>query len=158
MRRFWKEYEGPLHRLVQQDDGSSAQAPVTDGEREFDEVSDAMERLTHQRRSLSVGAICGCVIRVADARISKKLEYLQAVEASLSPEEGEAGFSLLASNTGNTRGVGLYFRRWHAGLLFIVCDSVASRKEQAPSIQEFVAVARQKYGLILEGGMWEASS
>jgi len=108
----------------------------------------------HQRRSATVGAICGCMVRVVDARISKRLEYLQSCETSISPEEGEAGYSLLAADARDPRGIGLYFRRWQTGLLFIVCDSVHCRKERASTIHEFVALARDKYGLFLTGGMW----
>jgi hypothetical protein len=153
-RRLFKNYEGPLCRQIQRSDGSVDQIAVIDGEKEFDQTSDAMERLVHQRRSATVGAISGCIVRVVDARISKNLEYLQSVEASLSPEEGEAGISLLAANAKDPRGIGIYFRRWQAGLLFIVCDSVPCRKERASTIHEFVALAREKYGLFLTGGMW----
>jgi hypothetical protein len=153
-RRLWKDYEGPLYRQVQHSDGAVDGVAVTDSEKEFDQTTDAMERLTHQRRSATVGAICGCIVRVVEARISKKLEYLQSVESSISPEEGEAGFSLLAANGKDPRGIGIYFRRWQTGLLFIVCDSVPCRKERAATIHEFVALARDKYGLFLAGGMW----
>lgn len=154
LRALWKPDEGPKMRRVQGLDGHFENVMVTEGEREFDQASNAMEKLTHQRRSATVNAICGCVIRVVDARISGNLEYMQSVESSLSPEEGEAGFSLLASNVEPRRGVGIYFRRWHAGLIFMVCDSVPSRKEEAPTIQDFVMLARLKYGLSLEGGVW----
>lgn len=153
-RRLCMDYNGPRSRNVQQKDGSIQDVIVTEGEKEFDQVSDAMERLTHQRRSMTVGAICGCVVRVVDARISGKLEYLQSVESSISIEEGEAGFSLLAANAKEPRGIGLYFRRWHAGLLFIVGDSTPCRREQAPTIRDFVALAHKKYGMNLDGGFW----
>jgi len=153
-RRLWKDYEGPLYRQIKRSDGRVDQIAVTDSEKEFDQTSDAMERLVHQRRSTTVGAVCGCIVRVVEARISKHLKYLQSVEASISPEEGEAGFSLLAANAKDPRGIGVYFRRWQAGLLFIVCDSVPCRKERASTIDEFVALARDKYGLFLTGGMW----
>lgn len=154
-RSLMTPYAGPENRLIQNGDGtfSNTPQPVTAGEKEFDQVSDAMERLTHQRRSETVGAICGCVTRVVDARISGKLEYMQSVEASVYPWEGHGGFSLLAANSG-TRGIGIYYLGWHAGLLFIVGDSVTCRKEVASTIEEFVEVARSKYGLNLEGGMW----
>lgn len=155
-RALVRHYDGPVIRRIQNADGTfgDASQAVTDGEKEFDQVSDAMEKLTHQRRSGTVGAICGCVTRVVDARISGKLEYLQSVEASVSPAEGLGGFSLLASNFGPHRGVGLYYRGWRAGLLFIVSDLVPCRKETAATIEEFVEVANSKYGLNLEGGMW----
>lgn len=80
-----RPYCPPQIRQIQLADGTFRAEPliVTDGEIEFAEISDAMERLTHQRRSTTVGAISGCVVRVVDARISGKLEYLQCAEASL---------------------------------------------------------------------------
>lgn len=154
-RNLMRPYAGPENRFVQNADGtfSNTPQPVTDGEKEFDRVSDAMEKLTHQRRSETVGAICGCVTRVVDARISGKLEYMQSVEASVYPWEGHGGFSLLAANSGR-RGIGIYYLGWHAGLLFIVGDSVTCRKEAAATIGEFVEVARSKYELNLVGGTW----
>jgi hypothetical protein len=155
-RGFMRPYAGPETRHIQNPDGSwnNLTHPATDGEIEFDQVSDALEKLTHQRRSETVGAICGCVTRVVDARISGKLEYMQSVEASVSPAEGHGGFSLLASNVGPVRGIGLYYRGWHAGLIFIVSDPIACRKEDASTIGSFIEVARAKYGLHLEGGTW----
>lgn len=155
-RSLTREYEGPEKAFVQSPDGTSQQAIVTDGEKEFCQVSAAMERLTHQRSSETVGAICGCVTRVVDARISKKLEYLQSVEYGTSPEEGAAGFALLASNY-ETRGIGIYYYGWHAGLVFVVGDPVLCRKESAQTIEQFIDVAKSKYGLSLEGGLWESA-
>lgn len=141
---------------IQNADGSwSDSSPlVTVGEEEFCQVSDAMATLTHQRRSETVGAICGCVTRVVDARISGKLEYMQSVEASVSPAEGHGGFSLLASNIGPIRGIGLYYRGWQAGFIFIASDIVPCRKLVAATISEFIEIARIQYGLNLEGGTW----
>ena len=104
-----KPYEAPKMQSVQQADGTFVHQPFVPkaGEQEFAEISDAMEELVHQRRG-SVGAIAGCIIRVVDARISGKLEYMQAVEVSTFPWEGHSGFTLLASNTG-VRGVGIYY-------------------------------------------------
>ena len=154
-RSLMQPYTGPENCFVQNADGTFAKIPqlVTEGEKEFDQVSVALEKLTHQRRSETVGAICGCVTRVVNARISGKLEYLQSVEASVSPWEGRGGFSLLAANTG-TRGIGIYYFGWHTGLLFIVGDSVTCHKEAAATIEQFVEIAWSKYGLSLEGGMW----
>jgi hypothetical protein len=135
-------------------DGGNWHLLPTDGEKEFDQVSDAMESLTHKRRSETVGAICGCVTRVVDARISGKLEYMQCVEASVSPAEGNGGFSLLASNVGAKRGIGIYYRGWKAGLVFVVNDEVSCRKLIASTIGEFIELARNDYGLNLEGGTW----
>lgn len=144
-----------FRKLITPYDGPNIRSQfVTDGEKEFDQVSNAMEKLTHQRRSETVGAICGCVTRVVDARISRKLEYMQCVEASVSPAEGHGGFSLLASNVGSVRGIGLYYRGWQAGLIFVASDMNSCHKEVAATIGDFIEVARNKYGLNLEGGTW----
>lgn len=153
-RNLMTSYAGPQIRCCQNSDGSWFYLTVTEGEKEFDLVSDAMERLTHQRRSETVGAICGCVTRVVDARISGKLEYMQSVEASVSPAEGHGGFSLLAANVGAVRGIGLYYRGWQAGLIFITGDLNNCHKLVAATIGEFIELARSNYGLILEGGTW----
>jgi hypothetical protein len=120
------------------------------GENEFSAISDAMEELVHQRRG-SVGAIAGCIIRVVDARISRKLEYLQAVEGSVSPWEGHSGFTLLASNS-RVRGVGIYYPSGRLGFLFIVGDTEYVRKENAETVDEFIKIGNEKYGLELTGG------
>lgn len=155
-RGLIEPYNCPKIRHIQNSDGSwgYSDLEVTDGEKEFDQVSNAMERLTYQRRSETVGAICGCVTRVVDARISGKLEYMQRIEASISPAEGHGGFSLLASNAGTVRGIGLYYRGWKAGLIFITGDMIPCRKVFAATIGEFIEIARVDYGLNLEGGTW----
>lgn len=147
-----KSGKSPQTQTVVQADGSAHMAPliVSDGEREFAEISDAMEDLVHRRRG-SAGAIAGCIIRVVDARISQELEYLQAAEVSVSPWEGEAGFSLLASNSG-VRGVGIYYRSGKMGFILVVGDRKYARKENAETIQEFIELGERKYGLKLSGG------
>src|SRR6202043_497285 len=61
----------PQTRTILKPDVSFAGAvPVTAAEREFDEISDAMQEFTHRRNSHTVGAIIGCVVRVVDARLS----------------------------------------------------------------------------------------
>ena len=107
-----------------------------------------MEALTHRRHSASVGAIAGCVTRVVDARISGELEYLQSVKSSLTPWEGNSGFSLLASNSG-TRGIGIYYRSGKVGFLFVVGDGEPCHKEYAETIEEFIEGARARHGLNL---------
>jgi hypothetical protein len=152
-RTLVKPYSGPETRSVQNSDGKFHNAIVTEGEKEFEQVSTAMERLANQRSSETVGAICGCITRVVDARISKKLEYMQSVEAGISAEEGRTGYSLLVSNS-KPRGIGIYYYGWHAGLVFVVGDPVPCRRESAATIREFVKLAKSKYGLSLEGGLW----
>lgn len=145
----------PQLRTVLNGDGSvKTVIPVTAAEREFDEISNAMEEFTQNRNSRTVGAIIGCVTRVVDARLSGKLEYLQALEAGTSPWEGLTGYTLLASNTGDIRGIGLYFRNGKFGFIFVAADTSPCYKEYAPTVAEFIALARTKYGLRLEGGIW----
>jgi hypothetical protein len=145
---------GPKTRTIIEPDGSSRVVAVTIGESEFDDVSDAMERLVH-RRAGSVGGISGCTIRVVDARISKELEYLQAVEASLSPWEGYSGYSLLASNS-DARGVGVYYRSGKVGFVMRVGDQEYVRRVPAETIKDFVARAKAQYEMNLTGGSWDA--
>jgi hypothetical protein len=102
------DYEGPQHRSIQNADGKFETIVVTADEKKFEQISSAMEKLTYLKTSETVGAICGCITRVVDARISTKLEYMQAVEYGTSSEEGRTGFSLLASNRG-IRGIGIYY-------------------------------------------------
>jgi hypothetical protein len=153
-----KPLKSPNLQLVQQEDGTFITQTLvsTAGEDEFAEISDAMIALVHQRRP-SLGAIGGCVIRVVDARISKNLEYLQEVEASESPAEGSAGFSLLASNSG-LRGVGIYYPAGKLGFMLFVGDAEYVRKEYAATMDEFIRIGTNKYGLELtgpKGGNWQ---
>jgi hypothetical protein len=120
---------------------------------EFDEVSNAMEQLVQQRKSQSVGAICNCIIRIVDARISGALEYLQLGSSTISPEEGLGGFSFLASNV-NVRGMGVYYRVGKLGFLFIVGDSQNCRKIYTETLNEFIQIAKTNYGLNLTGVTW----
>jgi hypothetical protein len=147
-----KPSEVPKMQAVQQPDGTLLSQPLnaTSGEKEFAETSDAMLALVHQRRA-SVGAIGGCVVRVVDARISRKLEYLQEVEASEGPAEGSSGFSLLASNSG-VRGIGIYYPTGKVGFMLFVGDPEYVRKESAATIEEFIKIGAKKYGLELVGG------
>jgi hypothetical protein len=142
----------PQLQHVQQPYGTFKTLPlvVSAGEIEFQEISFAMEALVNQRTSQSVGAIAGCIVRVADARISKELEYLQSGEVGVSPEEGQTGFSVLASNTG-TRGIGIYYRSGKIGFVMKVGDLEFCQIEKEPTIQSFIDAAKSKYGLELTG-------
>jgi hypothetical protein len=84
MTELRKPYDPPKTQQVQQPDGTLRTEPLVTsaGEIEFEEIARALEDLTHQRKSETVGAISGSIIRVADARISKQLEYLQSAEAT----------------------------------------------------------------------------
>jgi hypothetical protein len=145
-------YIPPQTQSVQQLDGTFQTMPlvVSADEIEFHEISSAMEALVNQRLSTTVGAIAGCVVRVVDARISKEIEYLQSGEVGISPEEGQSGFSVLASNTG-TRGIGIYYRNGKVGFIMKVGDLELCRVEKAPTIQSFIEAAKSKYDLELTG-------
>ena len=156
MKQLQRPRSVPAMQHVQQPDGTFSVLPFvqSEGEIEFGEISAAMEALTHRRQSKSVGAIAGCVTRVVNARISGELEYLQSVEASVTPWEGNSGFSLLASNT-CTRGIGIDYRSGKMGFLFVVGDREPCHKETAETIKQFIEVARVRYGLNLVGGTWD---
>jgi hypothetical protein len=149
-------YDPPKMQMVQQPDGTFHTVPLvtSEGEREFEEISRALEELTGRRaqgrQQDSVGTICGCIVRVVNARISGKLEYLQSGEVSISPWEGKSGFTFLASNS-DIRGIGIYYRSGKMGFLFIVGDSEYCRQEYAETLNQFVAMARMTYGLTLTG-------
>jgi hypothetical protein len=145
-------YVPPQEQHVQQPDGTFKIAPlfVSAGEIEFQEISHAMEALVGKRLNQSVGAIGGCIVRVVDARISKEIEYLQSGEVGVSLEEGQFGFSVLASNTG-TRGIGIYYRSGKIGFIMKVGDPEYCRVEREPTIQSFIDTAKNKYGLELTG-------
>ena len=156
MTELKQPYNPPKMQMVQQPDGTFRALPLvpSDGEREFEEISRALEELTARRAQgryvSSVGAICGCVVRVVDARISGKLEYLQSGESSIFPWEGRSGFSLLASNS-DVRGIAIYYRSGNMGFLFIVGDAEYCRREYAETLNKFVKMAKMKYGLALTG-------
>jgi hypothetical protein len=104
-----------------------------------------------------LGVISGNSVRVVDARISGELEYLQSGEASISPAEGRGGYSLLSSNSGQ-RGIAIYYVAGKFGYLFVVGDSEPCRKEDALTIQDFIKLAKDKYGLNLEGPIPDSHS
>lgn len=147
-----RPYLPPATQHVQQSDGSFREEPlaVSEGETEFAEVSDALDALCHERTNESVGAISNGVTRVVDARISRELEYMQLGEVSVSLEEGSAGYSLLASNTGR-RGIALYFRSGGMGFVFAVGDPEGCRKKYAETMDQFVMLAKDHFGLNLTG-------
>jgi hypothetical protein len=152
-----RPYEGPPVRHSQNPDGSVSAVPVTEGEREFDVISNALETLTRERvgrKHPTIGAISGCVIRVVDARISRELEYLQAVEVSHFPWEPRSGYTLLASNT-DRRGVGVYFRSGHRGFVLPVCGEDTCVALSEPTLDSFIAAVRDRFGMHLVGGTWQ---
>ena len=144
-------YVSPAQHVVQQLDGTFLASPMseTNGEKSFAEISLAMERLTSARNSKTVGAICGCVTRVINARTSHKLEYLQSKEASLTPWEGRSGFHYLAANSGR-RGVGIYYESGKLGFLMMAGDDTPCHKEKADSLESFIKIATMKFGLRLQ--------
>lgn len=152
MTELRRPYTPPKSRQVQQSDGTFVTEPLvaSKGEIEFAEISDAIERLPHQKMTGDLGVISGNSIRVVDAKISGEFEYLQSGEASISPAEGKGGYSVLSSNSGQ-RGVAIYYVAGRFGYLFVVGDSEPCRKESAQTIQDFIKLAKAKYGLNLEG-------
>jgi hypothetical protein len=119
---------------------SNAEIALTEGEKEFDVVSDALEALSRDtvgKKYVTVGAISGCVIRVVDARISKQLEYMQAVEVSNFPWEPEGGFTLLASNT-EKRGIGVYLKSVRRGFIMPVCGEAPCVGSHANDLNAFI--------------------
>lgn len=155
LKELQKPYRPPATQHVQQPDGSFREEPlaVSDGEIEFIEVADALDALCRESANRSVGAIPNGITRVVDARISGEFEYMQLGEVSVSLEEGTAGYSLLASNTGR-RGIALYFRSGGMGFLFPVGDPEGCRKEYAETIDQFVRAAKTRFGLNLTGAGW----
>lgn len=152
MMALRKTYVPPATQLIQLPNGGFREEPlvVSEGETEFAEISDAMDALCHERKSQSVGSIPNGLTRVVDTKTSGEFEYMQVGEVSVSAEEGVAGYSLLASNTGR-RGVGLFFRKGRMGFVFAVGDPEGCRKEYADSIDQFVSLAKDKFGLHLTG-------
>jgi hypothetical protein len=138
---------------VQQPDGTFREEVYVEsqGEISFAQASAALvEIVAQQRKGKAVGAIAGNVLRVVDARPSGSLQYLQQGELGVSLEEGQAGYSFLASNTGK-RGIGLYYVAGKVGFLMIAGDTAYSYKEPADTMHAFIELARQRYGLELTG-------
>jgi hypothetical protein len=145
-------YTPPTAHFVQQTDGSFVEVPVSESDAEiyFIKARNAMESITSQWNARgSVGAICGGVTCVANAKISGKLEYMQTHLASISPAEGISGFSFFASNS-RVRGTGVYYPLGKVGYLFLVGDVDYSRKEYAENAAQFIAMAKFKYGMNLQ--------
>jgi hypothetical protein len=147
------KYEPPKTQDVQQPDGSFRQVPlvVCEAEIDFMETRNSIDTLVSERRIEGVGAIGGLTTVVVDARISKKLEYMQAVERGRSPEEGVFGYSLLAANEGK-RGIALYFDGGSFGYIMPVGDANYCYREEAATLDRFIVLAKEKYGLTLTGG------
>jgi hypothetical protein len=151
-----QQYAGPAVRHIIGRDGKPSTLTVTDGEKEFDVVADAMERLSRDlvgRKHQIVGAVSGFVTRVVDARISGELEYLQSVEVSSQPWEPAGGYSVLADNT-NTRGLGIYFRAGGRGFIFPVCGMPPCTPSGAESLSDFIQEANDTFDMKLVGGTW----
>ncbi|MBR0851487.1 hypothetical protein JQ543_27340 [Bradyrhizobium diazoefficiens] len=157
LQELMQPYSGAFERHTIYENGRIARTdPVTPGEQEFDVVSDAMEALSRDRagrKQPTVGAISGCVVRIANARISRQLEYLQAVEVSHFPWEPAGGFTLLASNE-PTRGIGIFFRVGRKGFILPVGGTSHCVASTAETVQAFIEEARIKFGMKLTGGTW----
>jgi len=152
-----RPYVAPKKQDIQRADGSFAEVSLTssNGESAFMEIANAMEAMVHERGIESVGAICGNVIRVVNARLSGKLEYLQSIEAGISPEEGRFGFTVLADNSSKRKAVALYFFGGKFGYLLRVGDEKLCWKESSTSLREFIEIVAEKYGIHLVGGTWD---
>lgn len=155
MMQLRQPVQMPQMQLIQQPDGFFREAPlvISKGEFEFAEISDAMQLLTYQLKSRTVGAVCGCVTRVVDARHSGEFEYLQSIESRVSLEEGRTGYSYLTANSG-VRGIGIYYRSGKMGFIFIVGDTQPCHKENAETLTQFIKLTHAKYGLNFMGGSW----
>lgn len=147
-----KPYIPPAYRSVQQPDGSFVEEPFMcpDIEKNFVEITDAMEAISRRAIESTVGVIGNNVVRVGINR-QNVFEYFQFVERGVSIEEGEFGNTLLSS-TSPKHGVGIYYFKGY-GYLFIAGDYEGCRKITAASLDGFIAIARQ-YSLELVGGTW----
>lgn len=145
-----KPYIGPTEQTVVHPDGTTTVEPIKDskGLTEFIETGLALQALVEQRRREGVGSIAGNVIRVVDARTSRKLEYLQTHEASVTQAEGTGGYSLLASNS-KRRGVGIYYVVGKVGFVMIAGDAETCRKLPAETMDEFKRLAKDRFDLDL---------
>jgi hypothetical protein len=145
-----KPYVSPTNRTAVHPDGTTTIEPVNDskGLVEFMETGLALQGLVEQRRNDGVGAIAGNIIRVVDAKLSRKLEYLQTHEASITQAEGAAGYSLLASNSGR-RGIGIYYVAGKLGFVMIAGDAETCRRLPAESLDNFKQLAKDQFGLDL---------
>jgi hypothetical protein len=151
-----KPYDPPKTAMVQLSNGKFEERTIQTNLSEIDymQTLHAVEALVNERRVDGVGAIGGLVTVVVNARISGKLEYMQRVERGVTPWEGLVGFTLLAANDGDRRGVGLYFGSGGFGYVMPVGDSEYCHKEDAADLALFIAIAREKYQLRLTGGTW----
>ncbi|WP_368507087.1 hypothetical protein [Bradyrhizobium lupini] len=145
-----KPYVGPKQQTTVHLDGTTTIESIVNsaGLVEFVEIGLALQALVEQRRGEGIGAIAGNIIRVVDARISRKLEYLQTHEASITQAEGKAGYSLLASNSGK-RGVGIYYVAGKVGFVMIAGDTEPCRKLPAETMDEFKQFAKSQFDLNL---------
>jgi hypothetical protein len=148
-----RPYTGPDTRLQLPE---NILISITAGEKEFDVVSDAMEKLSRDnigRKREFVGAINGCVTRVVDARISKNLEYMQSVLVSHGEWEPNGGYTMLASNE-ETRGIGIYFRAGKMGYIMPVCGEQSCVVLRSDDLEGFVAEGLKQFEMKLIGGIW----
>ncbi|MCK1348061.1 hypothetical protein IVB25_29820 [Bradyrhizobium sp. 193] len=145
-----KPYVGPKQQTTVHLDGTTTIEPIVNsaGLVEFVEIGLALQALVEQRRGEGIGAIAGNIIRVVDARNSRKLEYLRTHEASITQAEGKAGYSLLASNSGK-RGVGIYYVAGKVGFVMIAGDTEPCRKLPAETMDEFKQFAKSQFDLNL---------
>ncbi len=151
--RTW--YESPKSMFKQLPDGSFIETELTnqEGTEAFMSTTNSLQEYALNRRGVSVGAIGGNIVRLANSSISGVLEYMQSVEVSTSTEEGESGYTHLASNNGR-HGLGIYFRSGKLGFVFVAGEETGCIRLQADSLLEFISKAKEHYDLNLTGGTW----
>jgi hypothetical protein len=149
------KYEPPKTESVQQSNGSFKEVPVvaSDAEIDYIETRNTVDAVVNEWRTAGIGAIGGHTVVVVDARLSKKLEYMQSVYRGRTAEEGVVGYSLLADNQGQ-RGIALYFDGGCFGYILPVGDPNYCYKHDAATLADFIALAKGRYNLALTGGTW----
>lgn len=144
----------PDWQHVQHLDGTFKIIPfqLSDLEKNFNEISDAMIKIPTQIKKPSVAVLGDSVIRVRVAR-SGNFEYLPQVVRGSSEAESNIGISLLTS-VGPKYGIGIFYEVGGIGDLFIAGDREHVRRIKAFTIAEFKKIAYQDYQLTLDGAGW----
>ena len=139
---------------MQQPDGAFKTEPfkISEIEKNFIEISNAMERVSNQTKDADVAILGNSVTRVRVVR-SGSFEYLQQAVRGISSEEGNIGISLLASVTPKY-GIGIFYESGGFGDLFIAGDAEYCRRVKAGTFDTFKKTAKQNYQLTLEGATW----
>ncbi|MHB1949482.1 MAG: hypothetical protein ACYCQI_15395 [Gammaproteobacteria bacterium] len=125
---------------------------ISDIEKNFIELTEAMVRISTHSRNPNVATIGNLAIRV---RINKqgKFEYMAEVVRGFSNEEGSFGITLLTSSYPNY-GIGIYYQKGEFGDIFICGDSEYSKRIKASTLHEFIQISRDNHKLNLIGATW----